>query len=170
MPYWPPDTPPGEPAQMPQATSPGPAPVPYGGPGFALAPDMRAPVPAVDPGSAPGSTVLDGVTGANHVTEAPLRAPNVNPYEAGSPQAIYAGGDSDPGGRDDVANAVAAAVNAAEARFGELRGDTYGQGSVIGDLMTFPPNPLDPGVGSLGETDPSGHYYDPPRTYGNEPS
>jgi hypothetical protein len=168
MPYWPPDTPPEVPPQMPQATSPGPAPVPYGGPGFALAPDTGAAMPDVTSGVAAGAGVLIGVTGANHVTSSPLAAPNVNPYEAGAPDPVYVGGDADAGGRDIVAGTVAGAVAAAEARFGELRGDTYGQGSQIGDSLTFPPSPLDPGAG-LGLTDPAGHYYDPPRTYGDEP-
>jgi hypothetical protein len=79
---------------------------------------------------------------------------------------IYAGGAADAGGRDIVSGTVAGAVAAAEARFGELAGDTYGQGSHIGDPMTLPPSPLDPGVGSLGEALPSGAYYDPPRNYG----
>lgn len=53
-------------------------------------------------------------------------------------------------------------------------------GGRIGDGMTMPPSPLDPGVGSLGsgQTDPSGSFYTPPRggapetylaTTGNEP-
>ncbi len=103
MPYWLPDTPPAVPEQMPQAVTPGPAPVPYGGPGFAIAPDTLAPLADISLGYAPGADVLVGVTGANHVTEAPLAAPNVNPYEAGTPQQIYVGGDNDAGGRDDVA-------------------------------------------------------------------
>jgi hypothetical protein len=169
MPYWPPDTPPAEPPQMPAAGS-GPAPVPYNGPGFALAPSMLAPQADISLGYAPGAGVLVGVTGANNVTEAPLAAPNVNPYEAGAISPIYAGGDADAGGRDDVAGSVAAAVAAAEARFTELQGDTYGQGGKIGDLMTFPGltssgAPLDPGTGP-GATDPSGGFYDPPRNYG----
>jgi hypothetical protein len=90
------------------------------------------------------------------------------PYAPGSPDAIYVGGDADAGGRDDVAGAVAAAVAAAEARSGEHQADTYGQGSTIGDLMSFPGSPLDPGAGP-GKTLPEGHYYDPPRAYGNEP-
>src|SRR5258708_2941885 len=123
MPYWPPDTPPTVPDQMPQAVTPGPAPVPYGGPGFAIAPDMLAAQADISLGYAPGADVLVGVTGMNHVTEAPLAAPNVNPYEAGGISAIYAGGDADAGGRDDVAGSVAGAVAAAEARFTELQGD-----------------------------------------------
>lgn len=166
MPYWPPDTPPEPPAQMPQATSPGPAPVPYGGPGFALAPSMLAAPPDVSPGLAPGAGPLDGVTGANHVSEAPLAAPNVNPYEAGGPQPVYVGGDADAGGRDDVAGSVAEAVVNAYARQAEHLSDLAGQGSVIGDVMTLPhSNPLDPGVGALGEATPTGAYYDPPRNY-----
>src|SRR5258708_3015156 len=97
MPYWPPDTPPTVPDQMPQAVTPGPAPVPYGGPGFAIAPDMLAAQADISLGYAPGADVLVGVTGMNHVTEAPLAAPNVNPYEAGGISAIYAGGDPHPG-------------------------------------------------------------------------
>jgi hypothetical protein len=47
-------------------------------------------------------------------------------------------GNDDPGGRDDVAATVAGSVAAAEARYGEHQADTYGQGSVIGDLVTLP--------------------------------
>ena len=161
-----PDTPPSVPQQMPQATTPGAAPVPYAGPGFALAPSMLAPMADISPGATPGSEVLGGTPG--HVAEAPLAAPNPNPYEAGNPGPIYVGGDADAGGRDIVAGSVAGAVRNAEARFGELQGDTYGQGSHIGDLMSFPASPLDPGMG-LGLTDPEGHYYTPPRNYGDEP-
>jgi hypothetical protein len=87
------------------------------------------------------------------------------PYSPGEVSPIFAGGDADAGGRDIVAGTVDGAVAAAEARFGELQGDTYGQGSVIGDVMTLPASPLDPGVGSLGVTQPTGAYYDPPRSY-----
>jgi hypothetical protein len=48
-------------------------------------------------------------------------------------------GDADPGGRDIVAASSAQAMANAEARYGELAGDTYGQGSVIGDLLDLPP-------------------------------
>jgi hypothetical protein len=159
-----PDSAPTAPAQMPQAATPGPAAVPYDGPGMALAPDMRAPMPGVPSGMAAAAGVLDGVTGANHVTESPLAAPDVTPYYAGAPQAIYVGGDDNPGGRDDVAGSVAGAVANAEARYGEHQADTYAQGSTIGDVMTFPPSPLDPGAGP-GLTLPTGHYYDPDRDY-----
>ena len=157
MPYYPPDTPPEVPPQMPQAGTPGPAPVPYGGPSWPLAPDIQAPMPDVSPGHTPGAGVLAGVTGANYVSEAPVAAPNPNPYEPGVISPVYAGGDADAGGRDIVSATVAGAVANAEARFGELQGDTYGQGSHIGDLMDLPI----PAAGNFG-----GAYYDPPRDYG----
>lgn len=50
-------------------------------------------------------------------------------------------GDADAGGGDGVAGDVAGAVTAAMDRRSELASDTYGQGSVIGDLMTLPPAP-----------------------------
>ena len=159
MPYWPPDTPPTVPDQMPQAVTPGPAPVPYGGPEFAIAPDMLAPQAPISLGYAPGADVLVGVTGANHVTEAPLAAPNVNPYEPGAVSPIYVGGDADPGGRDDVAGSVAGAVANAEARFTELQGDTYGTGSQIGDSLSLPPR-------TIGGLSDGGGFFDPPRDYG----
>src|SRR5258708_25017881 len=112
MPSGPPDPPPTPPEQMPQAMTPGPAPVPYAGPGMAIAPDMLAPPPHVTPGLNDAAGVLIGVTGANHVTEAPLRAPNVNPYDPGSPQAILVGGDADPG-RRDIASGTGAGAGAA---------------------------------------------------------
>jgi len=87
------------------------------------------------------------------------------PYYPGSPDPVYTGGDDDAGGRDDVAGDVAGSVSNATARWHELQSDTFGQGSVIGDLMTFPPAALDPGAG-VGNTSPSGGFYDPPRGYG----
>ena len=48
-------------------------------------------------------------------------------------------GDSDPGGRDVVADSVAGAVGNTEARYHELQGDTYGAGSTIGDVLDLPP-------------------------------
>ena len=100
------------------------------------------------------------------------------PYAAGSPDPILVGGDADAGGRDDVAGDVAQAMANAQARYHEHQSDTYGMGSVLGDVVTLPVSPLDPGVGSLGTTAPSGAFYDPPRagspdtfaTTGNEPS
>jgi len=163
MPYWPPDTPPPPKGveQMPQADTPGPAPVPYAGPDEAPEPPDYA-APGFSPVST-GAGVMSVVPGGS-----PLAAPNVNPYEAGSVSPVMFAADADPGGRDIVSGTVAGAVAAAEARFGELQGDTYGMGSHIGDLMTFGPSPLDPGAGP-GLTDPAGHYFDPPRAYGDEP-
>lgn len=87
------------------------------------------------------------------------------PYDPGSPDPVYTGGDDDPGGRDSVAGDVAAAVTVAMDRRAELASDTYGQGSVIGDLMRLPPGGLDPAASSPGTTDPAGGFYDPPRDY-----
>jgi hypothetical protein len=89
------------------------------------------------------------------------------PYYPGPLSPVYVGGDADAGGRDDVAGDVAGAVAAATARWREHEADTHAQGSVIGDLMHFPPSPLDPGAG-VGNTTPSGGFYDPPRGYGGE--
>ena len=155
---------------MPQAMTPGPAPVPYSGPGQAAEPpgygagitvpgmgmgalaDVMLPVP-------PGNAVQE--SGYAHDLDAGL----VTPYYAGDISPIQAHGDADAGGRDDVSGTVAGAVANAEARFMEHVADTYGQGSTIGDVMILPPSPLDPGVGSTGVTDPSGGYFDPPRAY-----
>jgi hypothetical protein len=65
------------------------------------------------------------------------------PYAPGSPDAVYVGGDADAGGRDTVAGDVSGAVSNAEARFGELQGDTFGQGSHIGDAFTLPGGPAE---------------------------
>jgi hypothetical protein len=102
----------------------------------------------------------------------------IAPYAAGSPDPIFVGGDADAGGRDDVAGDVAAAMANAQARYSEHESDTYGQGSVLGDVITFSDgSPLDPGA-APGETAPSGSFYDPPRggapetfvNTGNEPA
>lgn len=90
--------------------------------------------------------------------------PIVAPYEPGVPSPILAHGDADAGGRDNVSGTVAGSVVAAEARLAELQSDP-GQGGTIGDLMQMPPNPLDPAASSPGTTDPSGSFYDPPRSY-----
>lgn len=171
------DSAPQAPGQQPQASSPGPAPAPYAGP------SQRPEPPRYDVGDGaardPGMDVMGGVTG-NAVQESAyahdMGAGLVAPYYGGQISPVRAHGDADPGGRDDVADSVAGAVANAGARWHEHQGDTYGQGSQIGDLMTFPASPLDPGtVGGL--TAPSGAFYDPPRggspeTYvntGNQP-
>lgn len=79
------------------------------------------------------------------------------PYAPGEPAAIRYPGAPDAGGRDDVANSVAAAQAAAEARYHEHQTDTYGLGSQIGDSVTLPAQ------SSTGTT--GGAYYDPPRNY-----
>jgi hypothetical protein len=87
------------------------------------------------------------------------------PYDPGEPGHVNVYGDADAGGGDKTSGTVAGAVAAAQARMGEMESDTFGQGSRIGDVMALPPVGLDPGVGSLGETDPAGAFYDPPRNY-----
>lgn len=155
-------------AQNPQATSPGTAPVPYGGarpsepPGYGVSLDLAD--AAAEVMSFPGLSM-------STVTEQPwahdVAAGTADaPYYPGSISPINAAGDPDAGGRDDVSSTVQGAVDAATARWREFQADTFGQGSVYGDLMTLPPSPLDPGVGALGTTDPSGAFYDPPRNYG----
>ena len=128
--------------------------------------------PPLDTARDPGMGVMDGVAPGNAVQESgyahDMNAGLCTPYYGGAISPIQAHGDADAGGRDDVADSVAGAVAAASARWHEHQSDTYGQGSTIGDVMTLPPSPLDPGVGSLGVTAPSGAYYDPPRNYGDE--
>lgn len=92
------------------------------------------------------------------------------PYAPGSPDPVFAGGDADAGGRDDVAGSIAAAQAAAEARYHEHESDTFGLGSTIGDLVAMPPNGLDPAASSPGTTDPAGALYDPPRDYTADPN
>jgi len=63
------------------------------------------------------------------------------PYEPGSPDPVFVGGDADAGGRDTVAATAGGAVAAAQARYSELQADTFGQGSAIGDDITMPHEP-----------------------------
>jgi hypothetical protein len=63
------------------------------------------------------------------------------PYAPGEHQPVYTGGDADPGGRDVVAGTPADAVSNAQARYHEIQSDTYGLGSVIGDVMALPEVP-----------------------------
>ena len=164
MPYYPPDTPPTEPPQMPQASMPGIAPVPYTGP------DELGQVHYAATGvsfTLPSVEVLNGTDGnavqsSGYATD--VNAGLVVDYVPGDISPIAVGGAADAGGRDDVSGTVAGAVANAEARYLEHEGDTHPAGSVIGDLMTLPPGPLDPGA-APGTTDPSGAYYDPPRSY-----
>lgn len=154
--------------QMPQAGA-GSAPVPYAGPDQSREP----PVYGVDLGPLvdTASDVMSGIAPGNSVTES-AAAHDIAagladaPYYAGPLSPVYSPVNSDADEQDDVSGTVAASVAAATARWRLAQQDTFGQGSVIGDLMTLPPNPLDPGVGTLGTTDPAGAFYDPPRNYG----
>ena len=154
--------------QMPAAPNAGPAPAPYGGADQSPEPPDYA-IPAfADAGGATGA-VMDGVTGLGTTESAAahdIAAGTADaPYDPGPLSPIQAHGDADAGGRDDVAGTVAGAVGNAEARWHEFASDTYQQGSTYGDLMTFPPSPLDPGAG-VGNTAPTGGFYDPDRDYG----
>lgn len=157
---------PADAAQNPQAMSPGPAPVPFGGSRPSEPPAYGATLDVADA----AAEVMNGIPSISGVTESPA-AHDVSagladaPYYPGQPDPIFAAGDSDAGGRDDVAATVAGAVANATARWQEFQSDTFGQGSTIGDLMHFPPSPLDPGAG-VGNTAPAGGFYDPPRGYG----
>lgn len=160
---------PADAAQMPQAANSGSAPVPYAGADLSPEPPDYAVALGADAGGAT-SAVMAGVTGLG--TTEPSAAYDIAagladaPYYPGLLAPIDAAGDPDAGGRDSVAADVAGSVAAAEARLSELQSD-LGAGGTIGDLMTFPPSPLDPGAG-VGNTAPSGGFYDPPRGYGGE--
>jgi hypothetical protein len=159
---------PADGGQMPQAPNSGPAPVPYRGPGQSPEP----PVYAVDLGTLvdPAADLIavnppmPGLSEQPWAHDAAAGSADA-PYYPGAVSPVFTGGDADAGGRDEVAGDVAGSVAAATARWRELQSDTYGQGGVIGDLMVLPPNPLDPGVGSLGVALPTGDFYDPPRDY-----
>jgi hypothetical protein len=151
---------------LPAAPGPGPAPVPYSGPDASPEPpDYAVAIGITDP----SAEVMSGVTGLGTTESAAahdMAAGTADaPYSPGPLSPINAMGDADAGGRDDVASSVAEAVANATARYHEHMTDTYAQGSTIGDILTLPPSALDPGVGTLGTTDPAGGYYDPPRDY-----
>lgn len=171
---------PGAAPQMPAAPNAGPAPAPYQGADQSPEPpDYAVSLGVLDD---PGVNVMSGVTGLN-TTESPV-AHDVNagapdaPYYPGPLSPIFTGGDDDAGGRSPVAGDPAAAVANSTGRWRELQSDlgstgTPGPGAqpvhagVIGDLMNFPPSPLDPGAG-VGNTSPIGGFYDPDRDYGGE--
>ena len=157
---------PGDAPQMPQASTAGSAPVPYAGPDLQPEPPAYA-VPGFTDAQGATSAVMAGVTNLGTA-----ESPAAHDIAAGLADAPYypgplapndAMGDPDAGGRDDVAASVAGAVASAEARWHEHQGDLHA-GGVIGDLMTFPPSPLDPGAG-VGNTAPTADFYDPPRDY-----
>jgi hypothetical protein len=156
--------PPGGVPQMPQAATPGPAPVPYSGP------DELGQVHYAATGvsfTVPGVEVLNGSSG-NAIQQSgyayDVNAGLVTDYSPGAISPIQMAGPADAGGRDDVSGTVAGAVANAEARYLEHEGDTHDTGGTVGDVLTLPPGPLDPGA-AAGTTDPSGAYYDPPREY-----
>jgi hypothetical protein len=96
------------------------------------------------------------ITPADSAPVAPAQMPESSwdiqaPYSAGPEVHVQVHGDADPGGSDKTSATVAGAVAAAQARQRELESDTFGQGSVLGDLMDLPQNP--------------GAFYDPPRSY-----
>jgi hypothetical protein len=159
---------PGDAPQMPAAPNSGPAPVPYGGADLSPEPPDYS-VPAFGDAGGATSAVLAGVTGLNTAESAAahdIAAGTADaPYYPGPLSPVNAAGDNDAGGRDDVAGTVAGAVANAEARWREFQSDILPQGSTYGDLMHFPPGPLDPGAG-VGNTLPTAGFYDPDRGYG----
>src|SRR5579864_6247881 len=166
---------------MPAAPNAGPAPAPYGGPD--LKPEPPAYAAELGPVADAAGAVMAGVTGLGTTESAVAHDVNAGPpdapYYPGPLVPVNAAGDDDAGGRDDVSGTVAGAVANATGRWQEFQSDTFGQGSTYGDLIDFPPSPLDPGtVGGLkGGTDPAGAFFDPPRggapetfiNTGNEP-
>ena len=153
-------------AQNPQAAGAGSAPVPFPGSLPAEPPAYGAVLDLTDAGAA----VMSGIPSMPGLSEQPWAhdadaGPPDAPYYPGPLAPIDTAGDPDAGGRDDVAATVAQAVANATARWQEFQSDTFGQGSTYGDLVHFPPSPLDPGAG-VGNTMPTGGFYDPPRVYG----
>src|SRR5260221_14515473 len=104
------------------------------------------------------------ITPADSAPVAPAQMPAsgfdiLSPYAAGPEVHIHVHADADAGGEDKTSQTVAGSVAAAMARQAELAGDTYGQGSQIGDLMALPPR-------TMGGDSDGGGFYDPPRNYG----
>lgn len=156
--------------QAPALPGPGPEPIPHAADAVMTAgiikydvadlPGGIVGVPAGVMGAASGGILQE--SGYAH----DMNAGVIGGYATADIKPVYVGGDADAGGRDDVSGTVAGSVAAADARFTEIETDTHAQGSMIGDLMTFPPSQLDPGAGP-GLTLPAGAYYDPPRNYGD---
>jgi hypothetical protein len=152
-----------QPYPIPGTPGPGPAPVPYSGPDPAPEPPDYDPGPAAI--SYPGSEVMGAAAGG--ILQESAAAHDVNagsadaPYYAGDISPVFAGGDADAGGRDDVAGTVAGSVAAAEARYIEHESDTHAQGSAIGDLMDLPSSPDNPAVGMQGAEPPFEEPYFP---------
>jgi hypothetical protein len=161
---------PGDAPQMPSAPNSGPAPVPYGG--ADLSPEPPDYAADLGPMSDPAADIMSGVVGtveSSVAHDVNAGAPDA-PYYPGPLSPVNAAGDPDAGGRADVAATVAEAVANATGRWQENQAFTMQQGGTAGDLMQFPPSPLDPGAG-VGNTMPTGGFYDPPRDFGgDEPS
>ena len=94
----------------------------------------------------------------------------VAPYVHGQIKAIDSSGDHDADDADTVRDTPGDARDAANARQQAQSGDASHAGGQVGDTLILPANPLDPGVGSLGTTDPAGAFYDPPREYSTDPN
>jgi len=161
-------------AQNPQANNAGSAPVPYAGADQSPEPPDYA--VTFGPVSDAGGEVMSGIVAGNSVMESAgahaidnsgggICATADAPYYPGPLSPIFTAGADDAGGRDNVSGTVAGAVAAQTARWHELEADILPQGTAYGDYLALPPSPLDPGVGSLGITDPMGAFYDPPREY-----
>jgi len=152
-----PDTPPSEPAQMPQASMPGIAPVPYRGPDESPEPPVYGP-PDVT-WNLPAQDVLAGAQGGllqesgyAHDTGAGL----VAPYYPGQVSPVTMPGN--PGAAGDIASgSVAGAVSNATGRYLKHEAETHPAGSSLGDLLGVPVET----AGNFG-----GAFYDPPRDYG----
>lgn len=181
--------------QMPQMDGSGPAPLPYPGgrdqaagnpPVYAvdLGPVVDHPLDMVHPSRGPLVTTQD--PSAYTLDGNPGPSPLATPYYAGQQAPVYVHGDADAGNASNISATVAGSVAMAAGRWAELESDTFKggpvvgtvvqnepnlsaypqqQGSVIGDLVQFPPSPLDPGAG-VGNTTPTGGFYDPGRDYG----
>lgn len=151
-----------------------------------LGPVVDHPLDVVHPSRGPLVTTQD--PSAYTLDGNPGPSPLATPYYAGEAHPILAHGDNDPGGRSPMAPDVATAVANSQARWLDLQADTHTPGpvvgtvvlnepnlsdaghpqqqsSTIGDLVAFPPSPLDPGAGT-GNTLPTAAFFDPTREYG----
>lgn len=163
--------------QNPSAAGSGPAPVPYAG-----SLPSEPPMYAIDMAMGePSGEVMNGIPPMPGVIQESGYAHDINaglctPYYGGPVSPILGAGDGDAGDADDVRDSVAGSVAAATGRWqmnmaSNGTSGTPGPGSMpvnagtIGDLITFPPSGEDPGAG-VGNTMPTGGFYDPDREYG----
>lgn len=127
--------------QMPAASGPGPAPVPYQGADQSPEPpDYSVGIPGF---LQVGDDVMSSLAPGNAVQESSyahdMNAGLVVPYYGGDIDSIYTGSDTAGSGGDDVATTVAGAVTAAESRFAYHLQDVTNPGpGYIGDLMDVP--------------------------------